>query len=237
MTMKEDIMLIKAETRGKGDYGWLKTNYYFSFSNYYNPERVGFCKLLVINDDVIAPDSGFPFHSHQNMEIVTIVMDGELQHKDSLGNIGDITKGEIQRMSAGTGITHSEYNSSSKEFLKLFQIWIETDKVGMPADYEQKNINFEDKGIHLLISPKGEKGSLKINQNTYFSILNLEKDEKFVYKNYDETNSIFILLIDGKVNVLSYDLEKRDSIGFYDKNEVEISSKEKSSVLIIEVAK
>jgi redox-sensitive bicupin YhaK (pirin superfamily) len=231
----EETMFIKADTRGRGDYGWLKTNYYFSFSNYYNPLRVGFGNLLVINDDVLAPDNGFPFHSHKDMEIVTIVLEGELEHKDSLGNIGKITKGEIQRMSAGTGITHSEYNSSDKNPLKLFQIWIETDKVGMPADYEQKNINFESIGSHLLISPKGEKDSLKINQNTYFSIVNLEKGEKFEYKNYDKENGIFVLLIDGEIKVGNFDLEKRDALGLYDKKEIEINSKEKSSVLIIEV--
>lgn len=228
-------LLIRAETRGKGDYGWLNTRYYFSFANYYNSKRVGFGKLLVINDDIIAPKYGFPTHGHSNMEIVTIVFEGELEHKDSMANIGKILPGEVQRMSAGKGVLHSEYNSSSKDFLKLFQIWVETNKLGVESDYEQKNLDFSKDKINLVISPDGRGSSLRINQNCYFSILNLDNDEKFAYEKYDSNNGIFVLVISGEILVSDYELKDRDAIGFYEIEKLEIKSKEKSQILIIEV--
>lgn len=232
----DNILLIKADTRGKGDYGWLKTRYYFSFANYYNPNLNGFGKLLVINDDVIAPNCGFPTHGHKNMEIVTIVLEGELEHKDSIGNIGKIMSGDVQRMSAGKGVLHSEYNSSSKDFLKLFQIWVETDKIDIKSGYEQKKIDFNKLGQNLIVSPNGIDGSLKINQNCYFSILNLDENKGFVYEKYDNGNGVFCLLVEGGLSIKNYNLNRRDAIGFYELETIKFKSKIKSRVLIIEVS-
>lgn len=157
----------KAEERGHADYGWLKTAHTFSFSDYYDPQYMGFGPLRVINEDKVAPLAGFPMHAHRDMEIITYVTQGKLAHKDTMGNAAEILPGEVQTMSAGTGVRHSEFSAADKETTRFFQIWITPDATNCPPSYGQKSfqdrLNGED--LALVVSKTGEQGSLKINQD------------------------------------------------------------------------
>lgn len=174
------IEVRKSDQRGSADYGWLKTKHTFSFANYYDPRFLGFRDLRVINEDIIEGSAGFPAHPHRDMEIVTIVTEGALEHKDSMGNTSVIKKGEVQRMSAGHGILHSEYNHLKDEKTKLFQIWINTEKKGITPSYEQKSFEVKH-GLSLVVDPKGSEGSVSINQNTKMWIGHL-RDENLEHK-------------------------------------------------------
>lgn len=158
------INIIKAQTRGRADHGWLQSKHTFSFANYYHRARMGFSHLRVINDDTLQPGRGFGAHGHQNMEIISYVLEGAIEHKDSQGNIRLLPAGEFQLMSAGSGITHSEYNASQSNTLKFLQIWIEPDESNTQPSYQQKNFG-QQLGLTKVISPNGSEGSLGIKQN------------------------------------------------------------------------
>jgi hypothetical protein len=157
----------RAEDRGHADHGWLHSHHTFSFADYYDRRFMGFGPLRVINDDTVAPGGGFPPHSHRDMEIVTYVLDGALEHKDSMGNGSIIKPGDVQRMSAGTGVTHSEYNASDENPVHFLQIWIMPQRAGLPAGYEQKYFGDDDKRnrLRLVASPDGAEGSVRIQQD------------------------------------------------------------------------
>ena len=161
------LKLRRAEDRGHANHGWLDTHYTFSFADYYDPRSMGFGALRVINDDTVGPGGGFPPHSHRDMEIITYVLEGAVQHKDSMGNGSIIKPGEVQRMSAGTGVTHSEYNASKTEPVHLLQIWILPSRSGLPSGYEQKYFSDAEKRgrLRLVASPDGADGSVRIQQN------------------------------------------------------------------------
>ena len=169
------IRIRKSDERGRGDHGWLKSKFSFSFANYYDPEHMNFRDLRVINEDLVAPDSGFPMHPHRDMEIITYIVSGELEHRDSMGNGEVIRRGEVQRMSAGTGITHSEFNPTSDRTTHLLQIWITPDRAGHTPSYEQTLFPDEDKRdrLRLVASPDGAEGSVTIHQDArlYASLL------------------------------------------------------------------
>lgn len=168
----------KSEDRGVADHGWLNSKHSFSFADYYDPKHMGFSKLLVINDDTVAPGQGFGAHGHQNMEIISYVTQGSLQHKDSEGNEHIVSVGDIQRMSAGTGVMHSEYNASHCENVKFFQIWIQPNKMGIKPSYEQKNI--PQKGpLTALVTPTGENGTISMQQDASLSRLVLNAKDNF----------------------------------------------------------
>jgi quercetin 2,3-dioxygenase len=234
-------VLFRANERGHGDYGWLKTNYSFSFANWYNPHKMGFGALRVLNDDQIAPGQGFGMHSHQDMEIITIVLAGELEHKDSMGNVGSVGAGEIQIMSAGTGVDHSEYNPSDTQTLELFQLWIHPEKTGIAPRYGQKII---EKGTNnkwqQIIGPIGSNGDmLQINQKGYISLLNIDEKNEVVYNLFNSENCVYFMVIKGSVEIDGKILGERDAIGFDDLNRKDILSKanQNSKVLCIEIPK
>lgn len=230
------IQLHKAEERGKSEHGWLSSRFSFSFAEWFNPERMGFGVLRVINDDVIKPQSGFGMHPHKDMEIITIVMEGAVTHKDSEGNEGTVSAGEVQVMSAGSGVVHSEYNNSPDEVLKLFQIWILPDKTNAPVRYDQKNFDFlksEESSIPL-VAPIGntENGELYINQNAWITYANT-KDGQFEYKIKDTQNGAYIFVIKGNCKVDEYELKERDALGITETNSVTLTGD--AQFLIIDV--
>jgi len=226
----------KADARGQADYGWLKTKYSFSFANYYNPDKINFGALRVLNDDWVEGGQGFGRHPHDNMEIVTIVLDGDLEHKDSMGNTFLIRKNEVQVMSAGTGIFHSEYNKDPKNPLKLFQIWVFPNKKNVTPRYDQKLFLPKNRlnKWQRLVSPN-EANTMWLHQDTYFSIASLDKNQELGYKLHTNGNGVYIFLIEGLINVGDVQLEKRDAIGIYETDNIAIKSSENSEVLLIEV--
>lgn len=226
--------LFPASERGHVNYGWLDTYYTFSFGEWYNPEKIHFGKLRVLNDDTILPYSGFDFHSHKDMEIITVLLNGTLEHIDSMGNTGILYSNEVQVMSAGTGIFHSEKNNSN-EITQLFQIWIFPDKKGHTPRYQQKNFYFEKNKLQILVSPNGQDNSLSIHQNAFISRIKIEKNKQFQIEVNDKGNGIFLMVIDGKIVTNNIKLNKRDAIGYWDIHSLQIDSTEDSDILIIEV--
>lgn len=227
----------RADTRGFADHGWLKANHYFSFAGYFNPDRMGFGTLRVINDDSIAPAKGFGTHPHDNMEIITIPLEGELAHQDSTGNGAVIYPGEVQVMSAGTGIWHSEFNHSDTETTKLFQIWIIPNKNGHEPRYAQKKFLAEDRlnKFQLIVSPEKNGNALWINQNAFVSRIDMNAGLEINYKKYDDSNGVYFLLIDGYLKIDDFELKTRDAAGFVKVNDLKLKADSNSQLLILEV--
>ena len=232
-------ILHPAVTRGSADYGWLRANYSFSFSNYFNPNRLQFGRLRVLNDDVIAPAMGFGTHPHQNMEIITIPQKGAVKHKDSMGNEGVVTTGDIQVMSAGSGVEHSERNASTTEELKLFQIWLLPDTQNVTPRYDQKEIApmLRANALTTVIKPKSEANDdeLWIHQNAYFNIGDFDRDTTTTYALQQPSNGMYLMVIHGSVIVDNETLSDRDAIGIWNTPEVSLSVTSGSRVLLIEV--
>ena len=180
----------KADTRGFANHGWLKSHHTFSFANYYQADRMGFGALRVINDDSVDKGMGFGTHPHQDMEIISIPLEGVLEHKDSMGNSSQIKKGEVQIMSAGTGIYHSEYNGSKTQPVKFLQIWILPKKLRVEPRYEQKEFALKANELKLVVSPDGRDGSLTINQDAFFSRGHFQAGGKFDYKMMKEGSGL-----------------------------------------------
>ena len=227
----------KAESRGYFDYGWLKTNHTFSFSNYYDPERVNFGMLRVLNDDFVAPAKGFGTHPHNDMEIVSIPLKGALAHKDSAGNEEIIAPNDVQVMSAGTGITHSEYNHFNKEVTNFLQLWIFPDQQGHKPRYDQKTFSVEEKKNKLLtiVSPDKRNGGLWLNQDAYLSMTDMEQGKLLTYSINTKGNGVYIFLIEGEISVGEETLSKRDGMGIWDAEELSIEAIKDSQVLLIEI--
>ena len=232
-------ILHPASTRGTANYGWLQARYSFSFANYFNPQRLQFGKLRVLNDDIVAPAMGFGKHPHKNMEIVTIPQQGALRHKDSMGNEGVIESGDIQIMSAGSGVEHSEQNASSTEDVKLFQIWILPETENVPPRYEQKKIAslVTENELSTIVKPrdKAVDDELWIHQQAYFSIGEFNDTTKTTYTLHNQQHGCYVLIIRGTVTVENQTLTDRDAIGIWDTDTVSLTAEENSSVLLIEV--
>lgn len=233
-----ETVFYKASQRGYADHGWLRATHSFSFANYYDSEKIHFGKLRVLNDDEIAPSMGFDLHPHQEMEIITIPLSGSVRHGDNMGNEEIISAGEVQVMSAGSGIWHSEFNASDSEKLKLFQIWIFTDKKGHKPRYEQKSFSEKERinNWQLLVSPKGKNDSLWIHQNAFISIINTNSLQTSFYKLNKQRNGVFFMLIEGEAEINKHQLQNRDAVGlwnFYDP--LEIKFLQNSKLLAIEV--
>jgi len=228
----------KASKRGFADHGWLKAAHSFSFANYYDNEKIHFGKLRVLNDDIVAPGRGFDLHSHQDMEIITIPLSGAVRHTDNMGNEEIISTGEVQVMSAGSGIWHSEFNASETEVLNLFQIWIFTREKGLKARYDQKKFNETGRNEkwQLLVSPNGIDDSLWINQKAFISIIETKGEIETAYQPKENGNGVYFMLIDGKAQIDEHILQKRDAAGIWDFNEpLEIKLQANSKLLAIEV--
>lgn len=230
-------VLHKAESRGSFDYGWLKTNYSFSFSSWQNPEKVHFGVLRVLNDDTIAAGMGFGTHSHDNMEIITIPTSGQLEHKDSMGNHGIISKGEVQVMSAGSGIQHSEYNNNKEFPVSLFQIWLFSNKKNVAPRYDQRSFDFDSlkNEFCTIVSPMGEKTGLNIHQDAWFSLGKLDKDFSYNYKLKNKNNGVYLFLIEGNITLNKLLLKRRDAVEITESESFEIISNSNSELLLLEI--
>lgn len=215
MIMKKFI--IKDSDRGKADFGWLKANYTFSFANYYNPNFMQFGALRVMNDDRIAPLGSFPTHPHNDMEIITIPLSGKLEHKDSTGQEGIITAGEVQVMSAGSGIYHSEANPSDDEELNLLQIWVFPKENGISPRYDQKRFDLEGNKNKMvnIIHPEGLNGALQIHQNAYFHLGEFDQATTIDYKTAAPNHGVFAFVIKGAANFADTALAQKDAVGVY----------------------
>ncbi|MEO6849391.1 MAG: pirin family protein [Mucilaginibacter sp.] len=226
-----------ANERGHNDVGWLKANFSFSFGPYYNPAKVHFGALRVLNDDIIAAGTGFGRHPHDNMEIITIPMEGALEHQDSMGNIGVITAGEVQVMSAGTGIQHSEYNHSKTEAANTLQIWLFPKEMDIEPRYDQKSFlnDLKPNQLTTLVSPVKSEDTLWINQDATFSMGDFDADQSFNYEIKIPGNGVYIFLIDGQISVEGTILNKRDALGVEDISSLTIQAKAQSRILIMEV--
>ena len=231
------ITIQRANERGSGDFGWLKPNYYFSFSNYHNPQKVRFGLLRVLNDDFIAGGGAFPTHPHDNMEIVTIPFTGALKHKDSTGGEGVIKAGDVQIMSAGTGVQHSEANASATDPVTLFQIWLYPKEANIAPRYDQRTFDVAQRinNWQFVVSPNDKDGGLWINQDARFAMTKLEAGKTIDYSNAFAGNGIYLVVINGTVEVDGNILTKRDAAGIENTNSFSITASEDAELLAIEV--
>ena len=229
----------KANTRGFANHGWLKSHHTFSFASYQNPERMNFGALRVLNDDLVQPDMGFGTHPHKNMEIISIPLKGALSHKDSLGNKRAIEVDEVQVMSAGTGLTHSEFNDSKTEEVNFLQLWITPEEMSVEPNYEQRTFPIEDRNnkLQTVIAPKDklEGNALPISQQAYVYRVSLDADKTIRLELKSENNGLYVFVVDGNVEVANNKLDKRDAIGVSETESVEIKSNTNSELIIVEV--
>ena len=228
----------KADTRGAADHGWLNARHSFSFANYYNPERLHFGVLRVLNDDTVAAGMGFGKHPHDNMEIITIPLEGAIEHKDSMGNQGIIKYGDVQVMSAGTGIQHSEFNASKTDPLKLFQIWLFPNKKNVQPRYDQVTLNVNDRHNKLqqILSSDKDKDGIWIYQDAWFSMGTFDKDFSVDYNIKRKTNGVYIMVIKGTVTVDGNKLSDRDAIGVWDTDKITIvANTQDAEILVMDV--
>jgi len=210
------------DERGYVNHGWLEARHSFSFGNYYDPEHLGVSALRVINDDHIAAGQGFPTHSHQDMEIITYVTSGSIEHKDSMGNTKALSAGEFQLMSAGSGISHSEYNPSPHEPLNLFQIWIQPDQLGIEPAYQQKKFA-HTQGMQLIASPDARNGSLLIHQDAYLYHLKLAVEQTATHK-LDSGRTIYAHIINGEIDINGKRLSAGDGITINTETQIDFIS-------------
>ena len=227
----------RAEDRGYADHGWLKAHHSFSFADYRDMSQVHFGELRVLNDDSIAPGMGFGKHPHDNMEIVTIPLAGAVKHGDSMGNQGIINAGDVQIMSAGTGVVHSEFNASPSEFLNLFQIWVFPKIRNIEPRYDQKTFSPDGrKGkFQVLVSPDKADGSMWVNQDVWFVRGDFAKGEEVSYAPELKTNGLYLMVITGEVQVAGETLKKRDAIGLWELDKADIKMDSDTELLIIDV--
>ena len=227
----------KANTRGHADHGWLKANHSFSFANYYNPERMNFGVIRVLNDDSIAPERGFGTHPHDNMEIITIPLEGDLKHQDNMGNGTVIKNGDIQVMSAGTGITHSEFNANSDSHCKLLQIWLFPNKKNVTPRYDQIAISSMAKKnkLYQILSPNKDDQGVWIHQNAWFHIGKYDSKSKDEYTLKNKENGIYFFVIDGEITINDQQLSERDGMGLWDISQINFVAEARSRVLVMEV--
>ena len=221
--------LRKAQDRGTADHGWLHAKFTFSFANYYDPEHCGFHSLVVMNNDIIEPGGGFGKHPHENAEIFTYVISGQLEHKDSMGNGSIIYPGNLQYMSAGEGVYHSEYNPSDNEQVELYQIWMLPNQKGGKPRYEEKQLGNDTirNGIKVLFSGDGRNDSTSIRQNAIFSFGHIEKEERLEISQDINHPNVWIQIISGSCEIDNFSLQKADGLGIENvKKDLEINSLE-----------
>jgi hypothetical protein len=231
--------LFTSNTRGTADFGWLKANFSFSFGNYFNPERQQFGMLRVLNDDTIAGGTGFGTHAHANMEIITIPLEGGLKHRDSMGNEGIIGFGEVQVMSAGSGVEHSEMNASQKEEAKTLQLWVFPDTENVTPRYDQKSFDIENQinTFVNIVSPKDQNddNALWVYQKTFFHLGIFDSDTNSAYTVRIPENGVYLFLIEGEIEIDNQVLKARDAMGITNFDNFKIKVISKSKILLVEV--
>ncbi len=231
-------ILHKAETRGHANHGWLESFHTFSFANYYNPERMHFGVLRVLNDDRVNSGMGFGTHPHDNMEIISIPLEGDLEHKDSMGNVATIKHGDIQVLSAGTGIQHSEYNKNQNELVKFLQIWIFPNKKNVTPRYDQITLNIAERNNKLqqIISPNPEDEGVWIHQDAWFHMGTFEANIQTEYQFKKAGNGVYAFVLKGDFIIEGQKLGNRDGFGIWETNIISIESlSEDSEILLMEV--
>ncbi len=237
-TIMANTVLHKADSRGHANHGWLDSHHTFSFANYYNPERMHFGVLRVLNDDIVASGRGFGTHPHDNMEIISIPLSGDLEHKDSMGNTTVIKQGDIQVMSAGTGIQHSEFNKNKDQDVRFLQIWLFPNKRSVTPRYDQISLDTEKMKNNLLqvLSPSADDEGVWIHQDAWFHIGQLDKGFKTEYtlKNKDK-NGVYAFVIDGAVSIDGQALGRRDGLGIWNTAKLDIVADADARLLLMEV--
>jgi redox-sensitive bicupin YhaK (pirin superfamily) len=231
------MIIHKASERGGADHGWLKAKHYFSFGGYHDPEKVHFGLLRVLNDDYVAGGGGFPTHPHDNMEIVTIPFSGALQHKDSTGGKGVIRSGDVQIMSAGTGVQHSEANDSQTDPVTLFQVWVFPKERNIKPRYDQRNFSIDERQNmwQVVVSPRDEDKGLWINQDARFALTNIDAGKTINYENAFSGNGVYLVVINGSIEIDGKQLNQRDAAGISGTESISIKALENSELLAIEV--
>jgi len=226
-----------SNTVGTGNHDWLQTRHYFSFANYYDPERIHFGMLRVLNDDIVAPESGFGMHPHDNMEIITIPLSGSLWHQDDMGNQSTIQKGEIQVMSAGSGIMHSEWNKDINTPVNLFQIWIYPRTRNVTPRYQQIEIASlrVPNSLYQILSPNQHDAGVWIHQNAWMHMGEFNKKSTQTYTLHAHNNGVFVLVVDGQISIDQTELHTRDAIGIWNTKDVSILIQSSATLLLIEV--
>lgn len=228
----------KSETRGDANHGWLHSRHTFSFGNYYNPERMHFGALRVLNDDYVAEGMGFGTHPHDNMEIVSIPLEGDLEHKDSMGNVSVIKHGDVQVLSAGTGITHSEYNKNKDKPVKFLQIWVIPNKKNVTPRYDQITLDLNDRRNHFqqIVSPNRDDEGVWVHQDAWFHLGTFDKGFSTDYSMKKNGNGVYAFIIKGEVTINGTPMNQRDGMGIWETDQfaVEVNSQD-AEVLLMEV--
>jgi quercetin 2,3-dioxygenase len=233
----ENQIIHKAETRGHANHGWLNSYHSFSFAGYYNPERMHFGALRVLNDDEVAAGMGFGQHPHDNMEIISIPLEGDLEHRDSMGNVATIRRGDVQVMSAGTGINHSEYNRNKDSKVKFLQIWVIPAKRNVTPRYAQVTLKEEDRHNRLqqVVSPDQNDEGAWINQQAWFYLGKLDKGVSADHSIKAKDNGAYVFILSGKVKINGNELETRDGIGIWNTGKITIEAASDAEVLLMDV--
>ena len=231
-------ILHPASSRGVANHGWLQSAHSFSFGSYYNPERMNFGALRVLNDDLVSPSMGFGTHGHRDMEIVSIPLSGSLKHRDSMGNEAIIRSGEVQVMSAGIGIEHSEMNASSTDPVSFLQLWIIPRERSVIPRYDQITLNPENSlnRWDQILSPNADDAGVWVHQDAYMFLSKLEADTELSYAlKYPKTHGVYLFVLEGSIAIENTELNSRDAIGITKTNSFQVLAKKQASLLVIEV--
>lgn len=231
------IIFHQADSRGLANHGWLKSNHTFSFARYYNPERMNFGALRVLNDDYVEAGKGFGRHPHDNMEIISIPLKGDLRHEDSMGNTTVIRQGDVQAMSAGTGVTHSEMNDSAENPVEFLQIWVFPKTRNIEPNYSQITLD-EAKlknTLQPVVTPDGKDGTVEVNQDTWFNLGYLDAGKRETYRIQKPGNGVYVFVLEGEVKVGDQALNKRDGFGVWETDAIDIEATTDARVLLMEV--
>lgn len=233
---KMKTIIHTAESRGQANFGWLNSRHTFSFGQYYHPDRVHFGMLRVLNDDIVKGGAGFPTHPHDNMEIISIPLSGALAHKDSTGNEKVIKTGEVQIMSAGSGLTHSEYNASKEDEVNFLQIWVFPKEKDIHPRYDQKLFDATKRKnqLQVVVAPD-DQNALWINQEAWFSLADLESGRTLAYETHQSGNGVYVFVIEGEIDLEKSTLGKRDAIGIWEAGEFSLTAKKEAKLLFIEI--
>ncbi|MGA2405268.1 MAG: pirin family protein [Bacteroidales bacterium] len=230
-------VLHKSETRGDANHGWLHSRHTFSFADYYDPERVHFGMLRVLNDDIVEAGKGFGTHPHDNMEIISIPLEGDLEHKDNMGNISIIKHGDVQVMSAGTGITHSEYNKNKDKQVKFLQIWVFPNRKNIKPRYDQITLNIADRHnkFQQILSPNPDDAGVWIYQNAWFHLGQFDKGFSADYNIKAKGNGVYAFILSGMVTINNQELNSRDGFGIWDIDKLSVKADTDAEFLLMEV--